>query len=213
MRLAESLDAVPADAPVEDFLVDVGEKNAGGELGEIGVALDESAGVENDRVFKDVLGDLAGERPAEFALDLGGVEIEIEADRCELDPLFEFRAVPKDVLAIALGDHDESVLQIIGRRFSLGFRVFSAVAGALGAVKNVALGHLVIPLSHEFLLNQILHILDMNEGRFAGADALSDASRNGCGGGGIFLHIEKRTTAGVLDFGFHPRNNRAVATD
>ena len=78
--------------------------------------------------------------------------------------------------------------------------MFSAVAGALGAVENVALGDFVITLSHEFLLHQILHILDVNERRLAGADALGDATRDRCGGGGIFFHVEERAAAGVLDF-------------
>ena len=45
---AELLDAVVDDVPVEDFLVDVGEENAAGELGEVSILLDEALGIEDD---------------------------------------------------------------------------------------------------------------------------------------------------------------------
>ena len=210
---AEAFDAVAGDAPIEDFLVDVGEEDAGCELRKIGVALDEGAGVEDDGVFQDVLGHLAGEGAAEFALDLGGVEVEVEADHGELDPFFEFGAVPEGVLAVPLGDHDERLLEVVRGGLDFGAGVFLALAGAVGAVEDVALGDLEIALAHEFLLDEVLDILDVDEGGFAGADALGDGAGDGGGGLGVFLHVEERAAAGVLDFRFHPRDDGAVAPD
>ena len=170
--IAEALDAIAGDAPLENFLVDIREENPGRKLGKIRVAFDESAGVEDDRIFKDVLGDLAANGAAEFALDLGGVEIEVEPDHGKLDSLFQLRAIPENIFAIALGDHDEGILDITGGGLGFGFCVLGAVTGALGAVKNVALGDLVISLPHQFLLDQILNIFDVNECRLTNADSL-----------------------------------------
>ena len=58
MEGLEFIDAVLRDIPTEYLLVDVGKKNAGGELGEIPVPLDQRLGVEDDGLSQIILADL-----------------------------------------------------------------------------------------------------------------------------------------------------------
>ena len=105
----EAFDAVVDDVPVEDFFVDVGEEDAAGEFGHVGVFLDEGAGVEADRFLEVFGGDLGADGAAEFALEDVFAEGEVEADGGELDALLELLSVPKVGLAVA-GDGDEGFL-------------------------------------------------------------------------------------------------------
>ena len=57
-KLLQLADAVAEDVPAEDLLVDVGELDAAGELGKIGVPLDQGLRVENDGGVEVLLGDL-----------------------------------------------------------------------------------------------------------------------------------------------------------
>ena len=213
VRIAEALDAIALDFPIKDFLVDIREHDAGREFCEIRITLDERAGVENDRVFQDVLGHLGGKRAAKLALDLEGVEVQVESDHCKLNSLPEFGSIPENALAIALNDHDERLLHVVNLGLGFGFDDFLAVAGTLGTVEDVALGNLVVALAHQFLLHEILHILDVDEGGIAGADAVADATGNRGGRLGIFLHGKEGTAAGRFNLGLHPRNHRTIATN
>ena len=213
MGITETFDAVALDFPIEDFLVNVGEHDTSRELGEVSISLDERAGIQDDCVFQDVLGHLGGKGSAKLALDVERVEVQIEANHRKLDSLTQLGAIPESALTIALHDHDEGFLEIAGLRLGFRFNDFLAVTGALGAVENIALGDFVIALAHEFLLHEILHILDVNECRVAGTNALTDSPGDRCGGLGIFLHGKERAAAGGLDFGFHPRNNSAIAAN
>ena len=58
------------DVPAEDFFVDVGELDAAGELGEIGVLLDQRLRIEDDRRIEVLLGNLVVDGAAELGLDL-----------------------------------------------------------------------------------------------------------------------------------------------
>jgi hypothetical protein len=49
---AQGADAVANDVPAEDLLVDVGELDAAGELGEVGVLLDQGLGIEDDGLLE-----------------------------------------------------------------------------------------------------------------------------------------------------------------
>ena len=69
VRFSETFDAVAQDAPVEDFLVDVGEENASGELGEVRVLFDERLGVEDDGAAQAFLADFSADGAAKLALD------------------------------------------------------------------------------------------------------------------------------------------------
>lgn len=108
--ILELFDAVAEDRPVEDFLVDVGKEDAGGELGEVGVFLDQRLGVEDDGVLEVLLLDLCADGAAEFAFDLGLGEAEVEADGGELDALPELGAIPELGLAVVGDDGDEELL-------------------------------------------------------------------------------------------------------
>ena len=59
---------------------------------------------------------------------------------------------------------------------------FLAQAGALGAVEDVVLGDLEVALAHEFLLDHVLHVLDVDEGPIAAADAVGDRAGDLDGG-------------------------------
>ena len=128
------VDAVREDVPAEDFLVDVGEEDAAGELGEVGVLLDEGLGVEDDGVLEVLFGDLVADGAAEFALDLGVGDAEVEADGGEGDALAEVGAVPEGGDAVVGGDGDHELLGRDPRRWSSSSL---AEAGALGAVEDV----------------------------------------------------------------------------
>ena len=188
MGITESFNAVTLDFPIKDFFVNVGEHDARRELGKVGIALDERAGIQNDCVFQDVLGHLGGKGSAKLTLDLKRVEIQLEADRRKLNTLPQLGAIPENALAVALNDHDEGLLDITGLR--LGFRLdgILAVTGALRAVEDIALGDFVVALTHEFLLNEVLHILDVDKCGIAGADALAHSAGNRCSGLGVFFH-------------------------
>ena len=211
VRRTQPLDPVAHDFPVQHLLVDIGEHNPRGELREIRVQLDQRARVEDDRVFQDVLADLSPDRTAEFALDLDGVEVEVEPDHRELDAALEFGPIPENILPVPLADDDQRLL--LRRGFVRQRRGLGAEAGPLGAVKNVALGDLVIPLAHQFLLDHVLDIFDMDEGMVAEADPVGHRAGNARGGFRIFFGREKRLPAGRLDFCLDPRNYGAVAPD
>ena len=213
MGITESFNAVALNFPIKDFFVNVGEHDASRELGEVSITLDERTGIQNDCVFQNVLGHLGSKGSAKLALDLKSVEIEIETDGCKLNPLPQLGAIPENTLAIALGDHDKGFLDIIGLRFGLRLDNVLAVAGALSAVEDIALGDFVVALAHEFLLHEVLHIFDVDECGVAGADALAHSAGNRCGGLGVFFHGEERAATGSFNFRFHPGDNSPITTD
>ena len=191
MDFLQAVDAVAHDVPVEDLLVDVGEQDAAGELGEVGVLFDQRLGVEDDRAAQVLLADFGADGAAQLPFDAVLVQAEIEANDGELDAALEFAAVPKDALAILAADDDKGVL--LGIRRGLGG--FLAHAGALGAVEDVAFGDLVESLPHQFLLDHVLHILDVNEGPIAAADAGGYRASDLDGALSVFLGGEKGLAA------------------
>ena len=214
MSLAEPLDAVAHDFPIQHLFVYIGEHDAGGEFCKIRIAFDECAGIEDDRALEDVLIDFGGERTAEFAFDLKLVEVQIEADHGKLNAALELGTIPENGLAIALSDDDERVLGFLdlGIRSGIGCCIL-AVATALGAVKNVAFGDLVEPLAHQFLLNHVLHILDVNEGAVTKAYALRHSASDRDGAFRIFLHRQESLAACFLDLGWHPGDHVPISAN
>ena len=105
----QGLDAIGKDVPGEDFFVDVGEEDATGELGHVGVLFEEGLGVKNDGLLEVAAGDLGADGAAEFLLDVFLGHGELEADHGELDTLLELGAVPEFGGAV-LGDGDEGFL-------------------------------------------------------------------------------------------------------
>ena len=204
----EAFDAVVDDVPVEDFFVDVGEEDAAGEFGHVGVFLDEGAGVEADGFLEVFGGDFGADGAAEFALEDVFAEGEVEADGGELDALLELLSVPKVGLAVA-GDGDEGFL--VGVFFGGAFEF--AHAGAVVAVADVVGGDFEVALAHEFFLHEVLHVFDVDEGFFAFADAGGDGAGDVVGAGGVFFEGEEGARGGGFDFGFGPGDDVAVATN
>jgi hypothetical protein len=128
VELLQGADAVADDVPAEDLLVDVGELDAAGELGEVGVLLDQGLRVEDDGGIQVLLGNLVVDGAAELGLDLVGGEAEVEADAGELDALAEVGAVPEDVFAVGLLDDDHGGLPAGRSAGGGGPRPFSARA-------------------------------------------------------------------------------------
>ena len=92
--VAQAADPVAHHVPAERLLVDVAEQDAAGERREVAVALDQRPGVEDDQAAQVRALDARPDRAAQLALDLRGVEPEVEADRRERDPLPQVLAVP-----------------------------------------------------------------------------------------------------------------------
>jgi hypothetical protein len=159
MGLLQFVDAVAEDGPVEYFLVDVGEQDAAGEFREVGVLLDECLGVEDDGVFEVFFGDLVADGAAEFALDFGFADVEVEADGSVGNALAEITAIPERGDAVVIDDGDHQLLVGVLSEVLL----LLAHAGALVAVADVVGGGLEVALAHEFLLDHVLDILDVDE--------------------------------------------------
>ena len=158
---------------------------------------------------RSLLADFGADGAAKLPFDAVLVEAEIEANDGELDAALEFAAVPKHALAVLATDDHKGVLLGIRRRLG----GFFAHAGALGPVEDVALGDLVESLPHQFLLDHVLHILDVNEGPIAAADAGGYRASDLYGAFGVFLGGEKRLAARNFNLAFVPRHDGAVAAD
>ena len=181
---------VTDDVPAEDFFVDVGELDAAGELGEVGVLLDQGFRVEDDGLVEVLLRDLVEDGTGELGLDLLGGEAELEADGGELDAEAKILAIPEGGGAVGLLDHDHGGLGCGGRGGStcggvlgVGERVGGVGVGAGfvagGAVEDVGLGNLKVARLHELFLHHILNFLDVDEGLFRGENAGGDGLGDG----------------------------------
>ena len=137
------------------------------------------------------------------------IQAEIQTDHGELDAALELAAIPEHALAVLAADDDEGILFRVRRRLG----GFFAHAGALGPVEDVAFGDLVEPLPHQFLLDHVLHILDVSEGLIAAADAGGYRAGNLDGTFGVFLGGEKGLAAGNFNLAFVPRHDGPVAAD
>ena len=202
--------AVAGDAPAEDFLVDVGEADAGGELREVGVDFDEGLGVELNGFTEVDFVDFVEETAAQVGLDLLRGADELEAGSGEGDTLAQFVAVPEVGGAVGVLDENHRLLTVVddGR---LG-RKELAFAGAGGAIEDIVLGDLVVALTHQLFLDEILDLLDTDDGLAEVSDAAGDAGSDALRGGGILLEREEGHGDGLADFAGEPRHHQAVAT-
>ena len=155
----EPADAVAHDVPAEDLLVDVGELDAAGELREVGVALDERLGVEDDEAVERSLVDSgrgsSGAARARCARRRGRGRGRSRRTRCA-------RAGPRRPRASG-PSASSSVDRPGGRRGSVA-GALRAQHRALGAVDDVALGDAHVAGEHELLLDEVLHRLDGHVG-------------------------------------------------
>jgi hypothetical protein len=115
VEFLELRDAVAADAPAEDFLVDVGEADAGGELGEVGVDFDRGVLALSSIVLRRsrLARSRRRDRAAEFGFDLVRGADELEAGGGEGDALAQLVAVPQVGRAVGGLDEDEGLLAVV----------------------------------------------------------------------------------------------------
>ena len=83
----------------------------------------------------------------------------------------------------------------------------------MGAIEDVMFGGLVVALAHELFLDDVLDVLDVDEGLVTAANALGDALGDVDGGLGIFLDGEEGLADGDFNFGFRPWDDVAVAAN
>ncbi len=209
MGLAQLADAVAEDVPPENLLIEVGEQDAAGELGEVGVALDEGLGVEEDGLAEVSLGEFVEDGAPEFRLDLGGGKAKVEAECGVLDARAEVGAVPEEGGAVGAADADKDGLFGGGGRGKFGGALF----GAAGAVEDVGLRSLEVAGLHEFLLHHVLDVLDVDQGLAAFADALGDGAGDLHGGGAVEAEGEEGFADGDFDFVLFPGDELAIAAE
>ena len=91
--------------------------------------------------------------------------------------------------------------------------IFLAMACTLFTVAEVVTCDIKMLLTHEFVFNEILNVLDVNESLVAsahlGGDRLGDLG-SGCG---VELECEESAGNGLLDLGLGPGDDVAIATD
>ena len=126
-----------------------------------------------------------------------------------MNALLELGAVPQLGFAVVGDDGDEKVL--VG--FVRSFLEIDAHAGALVAVADVVSGGLEVALLHQFLLDHVLDVLDVDEGLVAGAHALGDGGGDVIGRLRDFVDGEESFSNRDLDLGLAPRHDVAIATD
>ena len=211
----EGFDAVAGNVPAEDFLINVGEQDAGGELGEVRVMLHHGAGIQDDGGLEGVLGDFGEDGAAELHFDFGAVEAEIEAEGGEVDAFFEVLAVPEEGVSVVGADEDEGLLLLGLFGDGDGFLdVVGVTQGvAHGAILDVGAGDFEVALFHELLFDEVLYVLDVDELLAFFGDGAADGFGDGDGRGGVELHGEEGFADSNLDFVVVPRHELAAAAD
>ena len=214
MNRLEGSDAISHYVPTEDFLIKVGQLDAAGELGEIGILFDQGLRIEDDGRIEVLLRDLVVSGAAQLDFDLLVGEVQVQADAGELDALAEIFPIPKLIGAIGLDDHDHRSLGgSINRRSGVleGPRL-TVIAGrtALGAEQDVGLCHLEMAGFHEFLLHHVLNLLDVHEGLLGAVSPGRHGFGDGNGRGGIALEGQEGLADGDLNLLFAPRHDLIV---
>ena len=161
MEFAELVDTVSHDAPTENLLVDIGQRDAGGEKRKISVALNERLRVEFNRLAEVGGGDFVEQAAAELGLDGFGRHVDFKAREGVGDTLAEVFTVPEESGAIGVLDEQERVLVVVDGHGGGGFLL--ALLGAHRAVENVGFGDLVVALAHQFGLDDILDLFDADD--------------------------------------------------
>ena len=155
--VTQARDPVADDVPAERLLVDVGEQHPPGEQREVGVALDQRLGVEQDQPSQVLSPNARAHRAAQLPLELLAIERHLQPDRRERDPRAEVRAIPVDLAPSA------SITGIAAGGGACG-RLAGAEHRAFGPVDDVALGHPHVPGQHQLLLDDVLDGLDRDIG-------------------------------------------------
>ena len=171
MKISELGNAVTGDIPSQNFLVDVCQENTGGESSEISVPFNETIGVENDRFSQIRLRHLIEEGAAQFMFDFLLGKAKVQTRESKLHAAAKIDSVPKFARSVGPVEDDHLLLG--------GLVVFDelllleeSVLGAMRSIENVRLGNFVVPLAYQFLLNNVLKILDANKFLAAPGDAV-----------------------------------------
>jgi hypothetical protein len=210
VELLQLADAVAEDIPAENLFIDVGELDAAGELGEVGVLLDQGLGVEDDGGVEVLLGDLVEDRAEELGLDLVGGEAEVQADAGELDAALQVGAVPEDGRAVGPLDHDHGRLRgRVDDRVAAG----GALLGPEGAVLDVGAGDLEVAGLHQLLLHHVLDLLDVDKRLPRGEHPLGDGPGDADRRGGVALERQEGLADGDLDLLLDEGHHLVVAAD
>ena len=93
------------------------------------------------------------------------------------------------------------------------FLLLEAQLGAMGAVEDVGLGHFVVPLAHQLLLDPVLEIFDADELLPAPGDAVGQGGGDVLGRGRIHPQREEGTADRDLDLVGVPGDDLAIAAD
>ena len=188
-------DAVPLDRPVEHLLVHEREQHARREAAEVGVAIDQRAGVQDDEAREVVAADAVVDPSSQLGLDADRlVEREVEPGAGETDPLAQLVAAPRRLASVALEQGDGPCGRHGGGRPGAQQR-------PLGAVDDVALGEAHAAREDELLLHEVLYLLDRDVRRAEAANALGDAGGDRGGGSRVEPCRDEPLAHGTLDLG------------
>ena len=211
----ELIDAIADDVPGEHFFVDVGEKDAACEFAEVSITLHERFCIENDGLLEVVQRDVAVDGAAQFHLDLMAGEAEIEAEHAEVDAFLQVGAIPKEGFAIGGFDKDQGLLLLavlLGGDGGFSFLRFTHF-GAQGSILDVGTGYFEEALLHQLLLDEVLHVFDVDE-LFV---FLSDEAADGLGDtdcrGGVHFQGKEGLADGDLDLVVVPGHELSAAAD
>ena len=161
MEFAELVDAIAHDAPTENLLVDIGQRDAGGEERKVSIALDERLGVEFNRLAEIGFADFVKQATAELGLDGFGRHVDFKAREGVGDALAEVFTVPEESGPIRVLDEQERVLVVVDGHGGGGFLL--ALLSTHRAVENVSFGDLVVALAHQLGLDDILDLFDADD--------------------------------------------------
>ena len=100
--------------------------------------------------------------------------------------------------------------RLLDRR-ALGFT--GALLSAVGTVEDIGLGYFIVAVFHEFLLDEILNVFDVDEGLFEAQEMFSDFAGDVDSGPRVLVEGEKGFADGDFDFVGIPGNDVAVAAD
>ena len=126
----------------------------------------------------------------------------------ERDTLLEFTTIPELSASVLLGDNHHGFLVRI-----LSWLFVDAHLRTFSTIKNISFCGLKVALAHEFLLDKVLHILNVRKSRFSTPYALSDTMSNPHRGFRIFFNGKECLSDCDLNLGLAPWNDIAITAN
>ena len=164
MRFLQAADAILPDIPAEHLFVDVAAENASGKACKVGISLDKSLCIENDRGLQIIGGNLIEDRPAQLGDNLLFAEAQVQVNGGKTNTSHQVRPIPEEGGLILAGDHHHRGLAFSFTRDLRGFfQLVLAHESALSPVEDIGLGYLIVTLLHQDLLHHVLHLFDVDE--------------------------------------------------